>query len=127
MADLCYSLDDETFNFNRFGDLLDSFACDGELEVGRVYYEADCENLTTEYMVDDSAIYSLLERLDEDLFEEVGEVSDCDFTSVTPDARAELLELVRAWARKHADVSHYWRIIGKTREKRLTAEDIEAP
>jgi hypothetical protein len=126
MSDLCYSTDGECFQFTSFGDLLDAMASDDELTEGQVYFEADCEMLTTEYMVDDSAIYTLLERLDEDLYEEVGEAAGNDYTNAKPEARAELLALVRGWADKHTSVTHYWRIIGKTREKRLTAADVES-
>ena len=121
----CYSLDDETFNHDSLGELLDDMAGDEDgLYVGRPYYEANCEVMTTEHLADDSAVYSLLERMDEDLFEEVGEISDNDFTSVSPEARAELLALVRGWVDKHVNVSRYWRIVGKSRQQRLTAEEV---
>lgn len=118
----CYSRDDETYRFRTLGELLDDMACNDELEVGATYYEADCEPVKPALF--DYRIESLLEELDDDLFEEVGEVADCDFSSVSDEAKEELCALMRAWIEKHVNVANYWRITGKPRECVVTAEDV---
>lgn len=101
----CYSLDDETFNHNSLGDLLDDMAGDEwGLQVGRVYYEADSQELTPDYMADAGAVFSLLEQLDEDLFDEVGETADNDFIEASPEAREELRVLLRGWIERHVNI-----------------------
>lgn len=123
MTRICYSLDDEEFRYDSLGDVIDAM---DEPQVGSVYYEADCRELAAPDFADNNTIEHLLEHMDEDLFEEVGEIADCDFTSVPPEAKEELRALVQAWVEKHVNVTRYWRIVGKSRECRLTAEDLTA-
>lgn len=124
MNDLCYSRDDEDFSFTELGDLMQDLDNDGELEPGRVYYEADCTPITHEYIVSEHEITHLLENLDEQVYEEVGEISDCDYTGVSVEAANELRQLVKAWAEKHVAL-RYWRIDGKSRAKTFSKEEIE--
>ncbi|WP_019573402.1 hypothetical protein [Curvibacter lanceolatus] len=117
----CYSLDNEEFNHDSLGDLLDSMI---EPAVGDVYYEADCRPFTNADVVSRHEVDSILERLDEQAYEEIGEVFDNEFSNVTQEAKAELLALLTAWADKHVSLEHYWKITGKSREMKLTAEEL---
>lgn len=126
MADtkLCYSTDDEMFDHDDFGSMLNAM---DDPRVGDTYYEADCRTMAAADFADNSAIYALLEHMDEDLFEEVGEVADNDFTEVSTEAKEELRALVQSWVEKHVNVSSYWGIVGKSRERKLTADDLKEP
>jgi len=117
----CYSLDNEEFNHDSLGDLLDSMV---DPAVGDIYYEADCRPFTRADVVSRHDVDSILERLDEQAYEEIGEVFDSEFSNVTQEAKAELLALLTAWADKHVSLGRYWKITGKSREMRLTAEDL---
>lgn len=117
----CYSHDNENFNHDSLGDLLDSMV---EPAVGDVYYEADCRPLTHADVVRRHEVDSILEQWDEQAYEEIGEVFDNEFSNVTQEAKAELLALLTAWADKHVSLGRYWKITGKSREMKLTAEDL---
>ena len=71
---LCYSRDNETFNVDNIGDLMDDMASDDALEEGAVYYEADCTDMTHEYVVSGFSVDNLLEELDNSAYDDIGEV-----------------------------------------------------
>jgi len=104
------------------GDVIDALECEGRLEVGTIYYEADSQPLTVPKLLRADMV---LEQADEAGYDLVGECWDNPF-SVSKDAEAELQELLNAWAGKHVDVSHYYEIVGKTRELRVTEADLPA-
>lgn len=118
---LCYSWDNESFNYDSFGDLLDLH---DDPQVGDTYYEADCRTLEPTDGINNLTVASLLEDMDGRVYDDIGEVYDNEYSEVSDEAKAELLELIEGWARKHVNLSHYWKIVGKTREKKLTAEDL---
>jgi len=70
-------------------------------------------------------VNSIIESLDEQAYEEIGEVFDNEFSNVTQEAKAELFALLATWADKHVSLERYWKITGKSREMKLTAEDLE--
>ena len=121
---LCYSRDNETFNVDNIGDLMDDMASDDALEEGAVYYEADCTDMTHEYVVSGFSVDNLLEELDNSAYDDIGEVYGNDYYNVTKEAKDELRELLIGWARKHVAL-RYWRIDGLSREKTFTKEDVE--
>lgn len=120
----CYSTNDEDFHYDKLGELFDDLDSDGELVLGRAYYEADCREITASDFTGKRRIESILEQFDEDLYEEIGEIADNDFTGVTDEAKAELASFLSAWIEKHVNVGRYWKIIGKTRPMQVTAEDL---
>jgi len=122
MTDLkkCYSLNDEEFNFNQLGDLLNYM---DDPKVGDTYFEADCKIMTTDDVISLHTVSSLLEGMDEAAYEVVGEVYDNECSDVSEEAEAELQALISAWAVKHINLSRFWKIVGKTRECKLTEED----
>lgn len=118
--DICYSINEEDFNLTSVEDVLDTLDDEGRLRVGEVYYEADCRRMVAD---DVFSVEQVLEDMGERLYEEVGEIAD-DYPAVTPDAKAELKEFLFAWVEKHANPNQYWLVVGKPREKRVTADDL---
>lgn len=117
----CYSTNNEQFNCEDIGDLLDSM---DDPQVGDTYFEADCAPVAPTDGINSWTVVSLLDGMDEVLYEELGECYDNDCSGVSDEARAELRSLIEAWATKHINLSRYWKIIGQSRECKLTADDL---
>lgn len=111
----CYSADEETFNCESLGGLID----DNELEVGATYWEADAIEISHDDNID---VHGILENMDERLYEEVGEIADCDYSDVPPEAKDELAALIAAWAAKHVNL-RYWKV-RNVKELKVTSEDM---
>lgn len=118
----CYSTDDQAFNYSDPQEVFEGLDGLGELTAGRVYYEADCHTPSTDNVLD---VDSLLENADEQMYDQIGEVYDNAFSEASPDARAELQDLLNAWAAKHVSLSRYWVIDGKSRELKVTEDDVK--
>ena len=118
----CYSLNDEEYNHSCLTDLMSELEDQGGLAVGAEYWEADTRPLGS---ADAFRIEHLLEDADELIFEEVGEIYDNDLSSVTPEAKIELRDLLLAWCDKHVNLAQYDVIEGRSRKKTITAADIE--
>ena len=119
----CYSLDNEEFNYKSVGELIDN-CTDRELMVGDAYWEGEFNVVTAEDAMDLNAVDSLLENMDQQVFDLVGENYDNECSDVSDEAKVELQALISAWAAKHIDLSRYWKIVGNTRECKFTAEDL---
>ncbi len=113
----CYSADNETFNHNAFGDLLDS----GEFQVGDTYWMADAVPLSHANFI---CVDRFLERADDLLSEEFGEFEDgkSNYSDASDEAKAELKAVIEAWANKHVALS-YWTVANVV-ECKITAEDL---
>lgn len=118
--DICYSVNDEDFNLTSVGDVLDTLDDEGRLEEGAVYWEADCRRMQAGDVI---SVDQVIENMGERLYDEVGEIFD-DYPDVTPEAKEELKDYLHAWVEKHADPARYWLVVGKSREKRVTADDL---
>ena len=118
----CYSLNDEEFNYSSFGDMLESM--DDEPKVGRVYWEADCTTLAPIDAAQYVSADGLIEQMEQGLYDEIGECASDAFGGVTPEAKLELDAFLLAWVEKNSDLSRYWKIVGGSRECRITAEDL---
>lgn len=118
--ELCYSINEEDFNLTSVGDALDSLDDEGRLEEGAVYWEVDCRRMQAS---DVFSVEQVLEDMGERLYEEVGEIAD-DYPAATPEAKEELKAFLLEWVEKHANPNQYWRVVGKPREKRVTADDL---
>ena len=118
--ELCYSINKEDFNLSSIKDVLDSLDDEGRLEEGTVYWEADCRRMKAS---DVFSVERVLEDMNELFYEEVGEIGD-DYPAVTPEAKNELKEFLTTWVQKYASPNQYWLVIGKFREKRVTADDL---
>lgn len=117
-----YSRDDDLYIFDSVEELLFDMESDGKLTVGTPYYEANSRELHTEDFID---IDHILEHFDEMLYEQVGEVSDCDFSNVSPEAKDELSQLLQQWINKHTNVSSYSTIVGDTKELTVQPKDLK--
>jgi hypothetical protein len=118
--DICYSTNDEDYNLTSVGDVFDTLDSEGRLEVGTVYYEADFRRMTAGDVV---SVEQVLDDMGERLYEEVGEIAD-DYPAATPEAKEELKAFLHAWVDRHANPTSYWIVVGKAREKRVTADDL---
>jgi len=116
-----YSTNDEDFVHSDIGSVIDAM---DEPKVGDTYYVADCEPMTNSALVHENFIGQILDLLDDDLYRVVGETADSNFSIAGAEAKEELLTLVRQWADKHVNLSGYFRIVGRTRECKLTADDL---
>ncbi len=118
--DKAYSTNDEEYNYTDAGDALQALADDGQLEVGRSYYEMDWRPApTSRYLSADR----ILENAQEQILDDIGDSADDAFL-VSKDAEAELDGLLDAWATKHLRVRNYWEFVGKSRVLKVTAEDV---
>lgn len=120
MADYCYSTDEELFNHESFGDLLDEINCNTDEPLGATYWRGEKAELTHEECID---VESFLEQCDERAYEEIGEVYDNCFTDVKDEAKDELRELILAWSKKRVNICH-WKVVNSV-EMKITAEDLE--
>lgn len=118
----CYSSNDEEFNFDELGDLIDHM---DDPQVGDVYYEADAVRCTSVDGINSHTVDSILENMDERMYDEIGECYDNECSDVSDEAKQELRSMIEAWAQKHINLSRFWRIKGKSRECRLSKEDLE--
>lgn len=118
-----YSLDNESFNHDSLGALIDYM---DDPQVGDIYYEADGVTLQPTAGINDWTVETILENMDERIYDEIGDSYDTrECFEVSDEAKAELRQLLEAWATKHIDLSRYWKLIGDSRERRFTAEDLD--
>lgn len=120
MNEKCWSLNGEDF-FDYWCDLIDEL--EQELGVGTEFFEGDkIETQISDY-VNIHGIVSMLEQFDDWVYEDVGEIADCDFYNVSQDAKKELQELIQTWAEKHVKLP-YWKVQNVVK-KVVTQEDLE--
>jgi len=115
----CYSTDEEFFNYESMGDLLDYLDGETDDKIGATYWRGEKKELTHAECIDVSAF---LEMCDERAYEEIGEVYDNCFTDVKDEAKDELGELIHAWAKKHVNI-RYWKVLN-VKELKITPEDV---
>jgi hypothetical protein len=120
----CYSADNERFIYTELGELFADMESEGNLSEGQIYYEADCKVCESKDYATSHTISWILENLDEQLCDDVGEYSDNDFYNVPTEAKEELRSLLETWVSKHVNVGNFWKIIGKTRECVVTKDDL---
>ena len=61
--------------------------------------------------------------VDDWVYEDVGEIADCDFYNVSKEAKEELQEVIQQWAEKHVKLP-YWKVQNVVK-KVVTQEDLE--
>lgn len=124
MTEKCWSVNGEDF-FDDWDQLIDElydYESD-ELPIGTEYFEADKAETKVKDYVKIYIIESLLEQFDDLVYEDVGEIADCDFFNVSKEAKEELQELVQQWAEKHVNLP-YWKVQNVVK-KVVTKEDLE--
>ena len=117
----CWSLNEEDF-FDDWYDLIDELEQE-ELGVGTEYFEGDKVDVRISDYVNIHGIVSMLEQFDDWVYEDVGEIADCDFYNVSKEAKEELQELIQQWAEKHVKLP-YWKVQNVVK-KVVTQEDLE--
>ena len=112
--------DEEWFDCDSLGDLIDNWHGSEEFEPGRIVYFGDVEDIKLNRLcnVDD-----ILEMMGERAYDESGESAD-NYPDVTKEAREELSALLLAWMEKHAKPTFY-RVVN-VRPYTMTAEDLAA-
>ena len=118
--DYCYSLDEELFDLESMGDVVDAITNNTDEPVGATYWRGEKQEMTLGECID---VDSFLEMCDERAYEEIGEFYDNCFTDVTDGEKQDLQTLITEWAKKNVNM-RYWKVIN-TKELKLTAEDIE--
>ena len=118
--ELCYSADEEIFNFDDMGELIYLM----EPKVGDTYWEAEKTGVDATFPINFHTVDGILEDFDERMYDELGEVYDNECSDVSDESKAELKALLEAWATKHLQsLSRYW-LVSKPRAKQFTAEDL---
>ena len=117
----CWSLNGEDF-FDDWFVLIDELEQE-ELGVGTEYFEGDKVAVRSSDYVSIHGIDSMLEQFDAWVYEDVGEIADCDFYNVSKEAKEELQELIQQWAEKHVKLP-YWKVQNVVK-KVVTQEDLE--
>jgi hypothetical protein len=116
-SDEYWSRDEEHFSYETLGELLD---CNDDLEVGDTVYTGNGITPDPAEWVDADDV---IEQLACRAYDESGEFAE-DYPEVSEEAKAELDELLAAWARKHCTPTFY--LINNVREYEITAEDLAA-
>ena len=98
----CWSADNETFNCEELGDLLD---CNDDLQPGMTVYVADAEPPNIAHLCDANDVLDTIACRAGDMAGEYGE--RC--AEVSDEAVAELNALLAGWIQKHCDLS-FWTV-----------------
>ena len=121
MNEKCWSLNEEDF-FDDWYDLIDELEQE-ELGVGTEYFEGDKVEIQVSDYVNIHGIASMLEQFDEWVYEDVGDIADCDFYNVSKEAKEELQEVIQQRAEKYVKLP-YWKVQNVVK-KVVTQEDLE--
>lgn len=114
-GDLFWSYDEEHYSHDSLAELIQEIP----IEAGEEVFYAEGEVPDPGAWVDAEDVIELLaSRADDEGFGDWAE----DYPEVTPEAKAELTELLQTWARKHCQPSFY-RIVN-ARPHLVTAEEI---
>ena len=124
MTEKCWSVNGEEFfdDWCRLIEELQDYEYD-EIPIGTEYFEADKVDVKVGDYVNIHGIVSMLEQFDAWVYEDVGEIADCDFYNVPHDAKMELQGLIQTWAEKHVKLP-YWKVQNVVK-KVVTKEDLE--
>ena len=124
MTEKCWSVNGEEFfdDWCRLIEELQDYEYD-EIPIGTEYFEADKVDVKVGDYVNIHGIVSMLEQFDDWVYEDVGEIADCNFYNVLKEAKEELQELIQTWAEKHVKLP-YWNVQNVVK-KVVTQEDLE--
>ena len=117
----CWSLNEEDF-FDDWFVLIDELEQE-ELGVGTEYFEGDKVAVRISDYINIHGIVSMLEQFDDWVYEDVGEIADCNFYNVSKEAKEELQEVIQQWAEKNVKLP-YWKIQNVVK-KVVTQDDLE--
>ncbi len=119
MTEYFYSTDEELYQYESIGDVVDHINSETDTPIGATYWRGEKKELTHVECID---IDAFLEMCDERAYDEIGEIYDNCFADVTEEEKMELGELITAWAKKRVNM-RFWKVVN-VQEMRLTAEDL---
>ena len=124
MNQKCWSLNGEDF-FDDWCRLVEELADyeDYPIPEGVEYFEGEKVEVRISDYVDMRGIESMLEQFDDWVYEDVGEIADCDFYNVSKEAKEELQALIQAWTEKYVKLP-YWKVQNVVK-KVVAQEDLE--
>lgn len=124
MTEKCWSVNGEDFfdDWDQLIDELQNYDSDA-IPIGTEYFEGNKVDVKISDYVDMHRIDSMLEEFDDLVYEDIGEIADCDFYNATQDAKKELQELIQDWAEKHVNLP-YWKVQNVVK-KVVTKEGLE--
>lgn len=96
MTDKCYSLTGEDFWTDDFTDL--------DIDIGSTYYVGTTVSINPKDLVYKWVVDDILERMDEALYEEVGEVAEGNL-HLSEEHNNQLTEIIKTFMEEHAKVT----------------------
>lgn len=110
-----WSHDQETFNAESLGELLDTYG--DEMEPGRTVWFGNAVKPSTDFV----EARDVLEQIADRAYDVGGEHAE-GFPNITDEAEAELSAFLIAWQAKHCQPAFY--TVEDVQEYRVTAEDL---
>lgn len=127
MSGKCYSINEEEFNLDGIGEVIDSLRSYSPNEeqslVGVKYWEADAIPYEHKDVISLHVISRLLYDLDCQLGDEIMDFEYL-YIEAKADARKELQEVLLQWAEKHVTIHRYFKICNVV-EKTIQQEDLD--
>jgi hypothetical protein len=125
-VEYAYSHNDEDFT-DDFSTLLDIIVEANELEsiedaVGLSYWVGEKTPVKPD-IVADNLVHRILDDADDFMYEEVGEIYDNEFSSVSKEAKFELQSMLEQWTNKHVKLHYY--TVKNIKKTELTKGDVE--
>jgi hypothetical protein len=119
MTEKCYSLNEE--DFYEWEYLIDELEQE-ELREGTEYFEADKVGIVVHDYVNVRAVEYILESIDEQVYDDIGEVYDSNFYNVSTEAKQEIVDFMLQWAEKHVNLPYFK--VKNVVKKVVTKEDL---
>lgn len=117
-----YSANNEVFEYETFGDLLDSLEGGAEFVIGLEYFSAEFveEDLTKHLATD-----WILATADDYLYESAPNENGWEiFQSASLEAKRELDVLLKEWTQKHLSKNIVYTLASKSKRHIITEEDL---
>lgn len=118
--DTWYSLNDEDFIYEDLFGLFEEMKSNGDFEIGATYYEADFCKVKASDVV---KVDWILDEINEQLYDIVGEFAIDSFQY--KGKVEELQKLIEDWIDSNTNISEFYRIVGNSREKKITQEEFQ--
>lgn len=118
--DTWYSLNDEDFIYEDLFGLFEEMKSNGDFEIGATYYEADFRRMKASDVVN---VHWILEEINEQIYDIVGDFAIDSFQY--KGKVEELQKLIEDWINSNTNISEFYRVVGNSREKKITQEEFE--
>lgn len=122
MKRLAYSTDNENFNFDSFGELLDYQLSEFEDVIGMEYYSIEVSDVNlSDYLSADWILQCADDYLYDDIHNEDGWNI---FDGVSEQAKSDLNDYLKFWASQHTSKHSIYKCVGKSTKHIITEEDL---